>query len=191
MGAKDPRIDKYIADAPEFARPILTRFRGAVHAACPEVTETIKWSSPFFMRKKILCSMAAFKAHCRVIFWTGGDPSKLGHERITSADQLGSDKELRALIEAGVKLDEAGVKSPRKASSAARLELKTPPDLEAALRKNKKAAETFKNFSPSHRREYIDWINGAKKEETRTRRLAQTLSQLAEGKPRHWKYQNC
>src|SRR5690242_15133648 len=48
MGQKDPRIDAYIAKAPPFAQPILTHIRAVVHEGCPDVVETMKWSSPFF-----------------------------------------------------------------------------------------------------------------------------------------------
>ena len=44
------------------------------------------------------------------------------------------------------------------------------------------------SFSPSHRREYVEWITEAKSDETRERRLAQAIEWMAEGKSRHWKY---
>ncbi len=69
MGTRDDRVDAYIARSVEFARPILTRLRDVVHAACPEVEETMKWSFPHFMYKGILCSMAAFKEHFSFGFW--------------------------------------------------------------------------------------------------------------------------
>jgi uncharacterized protein YdeI (YjbR/CyaY-like superfamily) len=67
--------------------------------------------------------------------------------------------------------------------------VKIPPDLAAALKKNDKARETFEAFSPSHRKEYIEWITEAKREETRQRRLARTLEWLAKGKSPNWKYE--
>lgn len=66
-----------------------------------------------------------------------------------------------------------------------------PPDLAAALARHDAARKTFDAFAPSQRREYIDWLTEAKREETRARRLAQAVDWLTEGKPRHWKYQNC
>ena len=52
MGIRDPRIDAYIAKQKEFAKPILTHLRDVVHAACPGVEETVKWSTPFFWRAR-------------------------------------------------------------------------------------------------------------------------------------------
>ncbi len=69
--------------------------------------------------------------------------------------------------------------------------LKIPSDLAAGLAKNKKAAATWEKFPPAQRREYIDWLTEAKREETRATRLATTLEWLAEGKQRNWKYMNC
>ena len=69
MGTRDDRVDAYIAKSADFARPILTHLRDIVHAACPDVEETMKWSFPHFMYKGILCSMAAFKEHCSFGLW--------------------------------------------------------------------------------------------------------------------------
>ena len=63
-----------------------------------------------------------------------------------------------------------------------------PDDLAAVLKKNAKARKTFEDFSPSHRREYIEWITEAKREETRKQRLATAVKWLTEGKARNWKY---
>ena len=46
-------------------------------------------------------------------------------------------------------------------------------------------------FAPSHRREYLEWITGAKQAATRERWIAQAVEWLAEGKKRNWKYENC
>jgi uncharacterized protein YdeI (YjbR/CyaY-like superfamily) len=63
-----------------------------------------------------------------------------------------------------------------------------PAELAEALRKNPEARATFEAFSPSHRREYVDWIAEAKGEDTRQRRLANAIEWMAEGKARNWKY---
>jgi hypothetical protein len=106
MARKDPRVDPYIAKSAPFARPILKRVRKVVHAACPEVEETMKWSVPHFdYRGEMMCAMAAFKAHCGVNFWkgalvvgsTGKEKDAAGQlGRITSLADLPSDKTLAA-----------------------------------------------------------------------------------------------
>jgi uncharacterized protein YdeI (YjbR/CyaY-like superfamily) len=194
MGTRDPRIDAYIA------KPILAHLREVVHAACPEVEETMKWSFPHFMYKGMLCSMASFKEHCAFGFWkeslVTGNHAKTEQAmgsfgRITKSGDLPSKKVLTGFIKAAMRLNDEGVKVPPKKKNKPPKEVVVPDDLASALQGNKQALATFEKFSPSHRREYIDWINDAKTEATRSRRLATAIEWLAEGKPRNWKYMNC
>jgi uncharacterized protein YdeI (YjbR/CyaY-like superfamily) len=155
----------------------------------------MKWSAPFFMHHGILCNLAAFKQHCTFGFWTRDVMEKRGEAmghfgRIESVKDLPSEKDLIDYIKKAARLNESGEK-PKQEKRKPRAELATLPDLATALKKNKKAAETFKNFSPSHRREYIEWITQAKREETRIKRVQQAIEWLAGGKSRHWKYENC
>jgi hypothetical protein len=69
MANRDPRVDRYIEEAAEFARPILRHLREVVHEASPDIEEAIKWGFPNFIYQGIVCSMAAFKAHCAFGFW--------------------------------------------------------------------------------------------------------------------------
>ena len=64
-----------------------------------------------------------------------------------------------------------------------------PKDLAARLAKNAKARATFDGFSYSKRKEYVTWIDAAKRDETRAKRLDTTVEQLAEGKSLMWKYE--
>jgi len=122
MGSKDPRVDAYIAKAAPFAQPILAQLRAVVHAGCPSVVETIKWGMPFFEHKGVLCSMAAFKAHCAFGFWhsemargvAGRSGEAMGQfGRITRLSELPKDAELKALVKKAAALNASGVKSAR------------------------------------------------------------------------------
>lgn len=203
MATPDPRIDEYIAKSADFAKPILNHLRDVIHKACPRVEETIKWSFPHFdYSGSILCSMAAFKQHCAFGFWLGSlmsDPHKLmstvgektamGHfGRLQNLGDLPSDKILITYIKEAMALNEKGVKVKKERSTKTK-EIEIPPYLSDALKKNKKASEAFYKFSPSHRKEYLEWITEAKTEATRAKRIATTLERLSEGKSRHWKYQ--
>ena len=66
-----------------------------------------------------------------------------------------------------------------------------PQDLRAAIDADAAAKATFDAFPPSCQREYVEWVTEAKRDETRAKRLAQTVAWLAEGKKRNWKYENC
>jgi uncharacterized protein YdeI (YjbR/CyaY-like superfamily) len=203
MASHDDRIDAYIARSAEFARPILSYLREVVHAACPEVEETMKWSFPHFMYKGMLCSMAAFKEHCAFGFWKSSlvlekdgaaDDSAMGQfGRLTRLSDLPERKALTGYIKKAMKLNDDDVKPANRSKSAdkAPRPVVVPDDLSRALNANDSARATFEKFSPTNKREYIDWITEAKTEATRSRRLVQAVEWMAEGKSRNWKYQNC
>ena len=189
MGKKDVRVDAYIARSPEFARPILTRLRRTIHQACPDVAETIRWGVPQFDYRGPLCGMAAFKAHCRFMFWKAAGRTKIGrHIRLESAADLPAARDLTAQIRAAMALNASGVKTARRPAGA-RPPLRTPPVLAAALKRNPAARAAYDAFPPSHKREYVEWILEAKTDETRQRRLDTAVAWIADGKPRNWKYQ--
>lgn len=193
---KDPRIDAYIAKAAPFARPILRHIRAAVHAGCPKIEESIKWGMPSFGHHGIVCAMAAFKAHCALHFWKGRlvlGPGRrgagaMGHfGRVTTVSDLPSRAVLARYVKKGAKLNADGVTvRPRKHPK--RRPIAMPADLRTALARNARARATWERFPPSHRREYLEWITEAKGVETRARRLATTVSWLAQGRQRNWKY---
>ena len=177
MGKKDPRVDAYIAKAADFAKPILEEIRARVHAACPDVEETVKWGVPAFEYKGPFCGMAAFKQHCGFGFWKSplvlgesapGDNPMGFREKLTSLKDLPSKSEFRANIKKAMDLNDRGIKLPR-AARAPKAEIEVPDYFAAAVKKNKKAQAAFDTFSPSHRREYLEWITEAKTEATRNR----------------------
>ncbi len=202
MATKDKRIDAYITKSQPFAQPVMRKLRELVHKACPDVTETIKWGMPSFEYKGPMFGFAAFKKHCVGGFWKSkllNDPKGFLGERanqggeamgnlgcVTSLKDLPPDKAILDFIKQHMRLNDEGIKMEKK--PAVKKELIIPIELISALNKNKKAKETFENFSPSNKREYADWITEAKTDETRTKRLATTLEWLSEGKPRLWKY---
>lgn len=198
MATTDPRIDAYLAAVPVFALPILTRLREDVHAACPDVVETIKWSRPHFLLDgKLLCGMSAFKAHCAFGFWEregagegkGGAMGDFG--RIETLADLPPRAELRRQIKAAAALLQAGAPRAQKPNRAPRAQLAMPDDFAAALAKVHAAQQTYDTFPPGKQRDYLAWVLEAKREDTRAKRIAQAVAWLAEGKSRNWKYEGC
>lgn len=197
--SRDERVDTYIVRQADFARPILEHLREAVHAACPDCEEAIKWGMPAFMyRGRQLAGMAAFKAHATFGFWRGSmilpdNPRQheaMGHfGRLTSLDDLPEPGVLADLIRKAVALAGQGVKPVRNKTTKAPLEV--PEDLRRALEAHGPAAATFDGFSESCRREYVEWVTEAKRRETRDKRIAQAVEWMADGKRRNWKYENC
>ena len=198
--ARDERVDAYIERQAAFAKPILAKLRDTVHAACPDCDETLKWSMPSFMYKgRILANMAAFKAHATFGFWqakqvvgeTGRERDAMGSfGRLTRVEDVPDEATLRSLVEKAVALIDSGEKSPRPTKQP-KPDLEMPADLEAALASNASARAAYDGFPPSGRREYVEWLTEAKRPETRAKRLAQAVEWMAEGKRRHWKYEQC
>lgn len=199
------RVDAYIAKSAPFARPILERLRKAVHLGCPDIEERIKWGMPSFEKEGLVCGMAAFKAHATFGFWKGEhleDPhgilrgkgtASFMAEKLVDVSQLPADRILADYVRRAVELNRkiAAGEGPKKAPRKKKPEAKVPPVLAAALKKNARARAVFEGFPPSHRREYIEWIVEAKRDETRDQRVATTIQWLAQGKSRNWKYERC
>ncbi len=191
--------DEYIARANEFAVPILKHLRRLIHEECPDITEVIKWGFPCFEYKGILCAITAHKTHCSFSFWKAAimsDPdgvieivgkTGMGHfGRIQSLEDLPADVILRKYLREAILLNEKGVKIPKK--KVVKTEFVIPDYLISAIGNNQKALSTFERFSPSNKKEYVEWVTDAKTAKTRDKRLAQTIEWLAEGKVRNWKY---
>jgi len=203
MPGQDSRVDKYIAGAADFAQPILRKMRELVRKACPAVEETMKWSFPHFEYKGILCSMASFKHHCSFAFWKAAamkDPygilhktgeSGMGHlGKLRSLDDLPEESILISYVKHAATLNDEGSKN-RRPKPRARVEFEIPQYFLKALKKNRKAFAAFEAFSPSNRRDCVEWVVEAKTEETRQRRIATAIEWMEEGKIRNWKYARC
>ncbi|MCB9080666.1 MAG: YdeI/OmpD-associated family protein [Lewinellaceae bacterium] len=199
---RDPRVDAYIIKAAPFAQPLLSHLREIVHQAIPDIDETIKWGFPHFMYQgAILCNMAAFKQHCTFGFWRAAEladeeqmlqtvgRTAMGHlGRLTQMEDLPPATVLTAYLIEAQALAQLPAPPARKQRDPLP-ELEIPPVLANALANDEDAKAAFERFSPSHRREYIEWIMEAKTSATQEKRVATTLEWLREGKSRNWKYQ--
>jgi hypothetical protein len=69
----DPRVDAFISALPEWQQAICREVRGLVHAADPEVAETIKRTTqPYFVLEGNICALLAAKDHVNVFLYDGG-----------------------------------------------------------------------------------------------------------------------
>jgi uncharacterized protein YdeI (YjbR/CyaY-like superfamily) len=189
-GTKNP--DLWLESRPEFSRPICAQLREWFQRWEPDLTESIKWNVLCYTGRKLVCGISGCKKHVGIVFFRGtelSDPAGLfsGGEnntsiqniRVTSLENFPREA-LRKLLRAAVNLDldpDRLPPPPRK-----REPLPVPDDLAAALVKNKKAAAAFNAFARTYRHEYITWVTSAKREETRQRRLAETIAALEQGR---------
>jgi len=192
------RIDEYIAEAADFARPICLRLRKLVHEADGKIVEDWKWG-PNFNREGMVCGIGAFKQHVSLHFFKGSlmeDPKKLfrdaadkkGSRSIKFTDVSGiNDAAVKAYVRQAVKLNRAGQKVAVK-KPAVRL----PADLKRAMEASSGAKRFFDALAPGYRREFIEWVTTAKREATREQRVAGTVEKCARGEKLNDKYRkNC
>lgn len=197
----DARVDAYIAKSAPFAQPILEHLRKLVHIAAPAVTETIKWGFPFFDYKGPVCHMSAFKEHMAFGFWKASmlnDPKGLLQQAEASAGSLGkitslldlpSDDILLDFIRQAVHINENDIKPAEKKAPKPKEAIDMPADFADLLAANPAAQAHYDKFSPSAKREYLEWIVDAKSDATRQKRLQTAIEQIEEGKTKNWKYQ--
>ena len=145
--------------------------------------------------------MASFKNHCAFGFWKASlmkdaevlkynNEKAMGHAgKIQSLPDLLSDKIIIMQIKEAMKLNEDGIKLPERKKEDKKPAVTTPDVLKKELVKHRKAAHTFENLSISHKNEYIEWIEEAKSEATKQKRILTTIEWLMDGKTRNWKYE--
>ncbi|MFM2388275.1 MAG: hypothetical protein RL660_3032 [Bacteroidota bacterium] len=201
MSQYHPDVTKYIDKSAEFAQPILQYLRERVHEYAPMIEESIKWGSISFGYKGIVCGMAAFKQHCVFGFWknkammaqfpeltANGDEAMYQFGKLTSIKQLPKKAQFKKMMQYAIMLNEQSLgKTTKKPSDKSRT-IEAPADLTKALKANKAAWQTFEAFAYSHKKEYVEWIEDAKRAETRERRIAQAVTMIADGLDRHHKY---
>ena len=201
MANASKQVDDYIANAPDYAQPILKKIRTAFHKGCPGVEEAIKWGIPYFLHHGMLGGMAAFKKHVGFGFWRSSeldDPEQLFETgtgakqsmctaKVFDVKELPTQKVLVDYVKRAAKLNENGKPTPKKASK--NISTRVPADLADLLKKNKAAKTTYDALAPGQKRDYIEWITEAKRDATRQKRLKTTIEWLSEGKRRNWKYE--
>ena len=179
------QINSYIAEQPEWQRRLLVRLRQLIHAHDTEVEETWRWNAPGFDHGGIMISLHGFKTCVSVWFHKGAllkdthglfvltekdEERGIRKYKVNEGEPI-NEKAFADLVKQAVKLNGAGTKlgDAKPASKA----LVVPPELENCLKKDEEAWEHWENFNHSHKKEYVEWIDDAKKDETRKRRIAQ------------------
>jgi hypothetical protein len=89
--ARDPRVDEYLAALPDWQRELGQRLRDLIHAADPEIAETIKRGvRPYFVLEGNVCALLAAKDHVNLFLYDGAivpDPEGIitaGHDNKTA-----------------------------------------------------------------------------------------------------------
>ncbi|MEP6467420.1 MAG: YdeI/OmpD-associated family protein [Parafilimonas sp.] len=193
-------VTAYIAKMADFAKPILNHLREIIFRTCPDVEENIKWGTPHYSFKgDHLCMFGGFKQHCSFSLYKaelmkdkeiqesvkGG--KKFGYmDKVKDISELPDSKILVAYIKEAMELNATGIAKPKPVKEKSAVEVVAPNAFLDALKKDKQATAIFESKSPSFRKNYIVWLADAKTEETRQKRVNQSLEWIAEGKDRFW-----
>ncbi|MCB0792148.1 MAG: DUF1801 domain-containing protein [Flavobacteriales bacterium] len=187
------RINSHIAEQDEWKRRLMVRLRQLIHQVDPGIEETWRWNGPHFDRNGIMLGMSAHKTCVSIWFHKGAllkDPRRLFEPlekdeakgmrvyKLKESDAI-DEKAFTELVKQAVKLNEDGVKLSE--AKPARKTLVVPPELESVLKKDQHAMTNWEGFSYSKKKDYIEWVTDAKREETRKRRIAQAFQLIRDG----------
>lgn len=177
-------IDEGIASAEPFAQAICKKLRAIIFKAEPSIIEDWKWG-PNYYKDGMVCGFWYFKKHCTFIFYQGAllkDKKKIllqnegnihnRHIKYTDVNQI-DEQLLIAYITEAIINNEKGLKITETKDKTVII----PKDFATLLTKNK-SLHYFEKLAYSHRKEYIMWINDAKKEETRINRMNKAIEKL-------------
>ena len=186
----EAKVDAYIEKAQPFAQPILKHIRELVHKTLPDAEEAIKWGVPHFVvNGKNAVGIASFKQHASLMLcsdeFAGEGMGNFG--KIKSLDDLPSDKELAARIKESATAAQCATANKPKPKP----KIPMPDDFAAAIAQAKGAQKVWDGFTDAQRRDYLDWVVSAKREATRSKRIATATEWISEGKKRNWKYAKC
>jgi uncharacterized protein YdeI (YjbR/CyaY-like superfamily) len=179
-------IDEYISNAAAFAQPICNKLRRIILKSDPRISEDWKWG-PNYQKDGMICGYGAFKKHVSLVFFKGSllkDPASILTEGGTNIHNRSmkfhsvkeiDEKIIIEYIKEAVKLNEKGIKAEKK-------EIEIPPDFQKLLNTNKDVKIIFDKLAYTHRKEYVNWINEAKKDETRKRRISNAIEMIRENR---------
>ncbi len=189
------KIDAYYQNAENWSQPICTALRQLIHKTDSRIQEDWKWRAPNFCYMGLICWVVPFKSHVGINFFKGSliedthglfDDTGLDgkHNRIikiTSEQELKKNtRYIKQYLIKAVELNVKGVKP-----SPIRPDLVVPDFLLSALSEHTAAKIFFSALAYSHKREYIEWLTGAKREATRISRLEKALDMLNRGVKMH------
>jgi uncharacterized protein YdeI (YjbR/CyaY-like superfamily) len=187
-------IDEGIANAEPFAQAICKKLRAIIFKAEPAIIEDWKWG-PNYYKDGMVCGFWYFKKHCTFVFYQGAllkDKKKIllknegnihnRHLKFTDVSQI-NEKLLIEYITEAVINNEKGLKITESKDKTVII----PADFKKLLIKYK-ALKNFEGMTYSRRKDYVQWIEGAKQNVTREKRMNQAIEKIIEKQGLNDKY---
>lgn len=182
-------IDKAFAAFTGFQQEYCSHLRALIHKALPEVKEDWKWGANFNLNGMV-CGVGAFKHHVKLVFFKGslmedkysffadGDEDNQGNRSInfTEHSAIDDEKIIEYLKEAAA-LNKQGVTLEKRTVA-----VDMPEELVRALNKHAGLKMYFEKLAPSHRREYVNYIDDAVQADTKERRVKKVIEMITENR---------
>lgn len=181
-------IDKAFAGFNGFQREYCNHLRALIHKALPEVKEDWKWG-PNFNVNGMVCGVWGFKNHVKLNFFKGSlmsdkyalftdEDNAKGNRSIDFTEHMIIDDEkIMEYLKEAATINKQGVQIDRKA-----IAIDIPEDLQRALNKHSGLKMYFEKMPPSHRREYVNYVDDAVGSETKDRRVKKVIEMIAENR---------
>lgn len=191
-------VDEYILNAGN-RKDILITLRELLKST--ELAETVKWGSPVYtINGKNVVGIGAFKSYAGIWFYQGallkdeagvlvnaqeGTTKALRQWRFSSADEI-DDKLVLKYVNEAIENQKKGreIKADRKKP------IVVPKELKDAFLENKKLETAFNQMTPGCKREYADYVSGAKKKDTRIRRVQKVTPMILKNIGLNDRYRN-
>lgn len=187
-------ISKYIDALPDFSKAICTKLRSIMLKAGKDLKEEWKWG-PHYSCNGMVCGFGAFKEHVKFTFFNGAamkDPQHLFNHcvdnefsrsiKYTDVSEI-DEKAILAYVKESMAVNKSGFKRQVKDKTVI-----VPEELQQALAKNKKAHTFFEGLTYGYKKEFVELVTAAKREETRVERIKKIVALCAEGKRLNDKY---
>lgn len=178
------KITEYIKSLPPFSEAICGKLRSIILKAVPEIIEDWKWG-PNYNYHGMVCGYGAFKHHVKFTFFNGSamqDAKALFNHcvdnefspsiKYTDVNEI-DEKTLISYIKESAALNINGFKRAIKDKT-----VEVPADLLIVLKKDKQANKFFNELSYGYKKEFVEWIITAKREETRLDRIQKTVENV-------------
>ncbi|MDY7394269.1 DUF1801 domain-containing protein [Aureibaculum sp. 2210JD6-5] len=194
----NPKVEQYIIKHKNFSEEIIF-LRKIIMST--DLNETIKWGMPTYtLNGKNVVGIGAFKAHYGLWFFKGAllkDKNKVllnaqeGKTAVMRQWRFEQDSKLdgkliKAYIKEAIEVEKKGVKV-----SVKKKPLLIPQELATFLNDNKELANKFDALSDGKKREFADYISGAKRQETKIKRLEKIIPMILNNVGLNDKYKNC
>lgn len=191
--AKQKVLD-YIEELPPFSKAICKKLRSIIVKADKDLREDWKWGLHYAFNGMV-CGYGAFKEHVKLTFFNGSgmkDPKGLFNHcmdnefsrsiKFTDVKEI-DEADITALVKESVAVNRKGYKREVQNKN-----VEVPADLQIALAKNKAAQKYFYGLTYGYRKEYVEHVTEAKREETRQQRIVKIVDLCANGRTLNDKY---